>query len=268
MNRISRQTLELIYSRYNRRELIHPDPLEFLFHYNDVADREIAGLIASSLAYGRVSQILKSVSGVLSEMGPSPARFLMKTGKLDLAGTFSAFKHRFTTGAELTDFLYSIGRLIREYGSLEKCFNAGYGSEAETVNEALSAFANMLKKNMAAGKSSLLPDPARGSACKRLHLFLRWMVRRDDVDPGGWDSVSPSKLIVPLDTHMYHFSTCHGFTVRKNADLTTALEITRGFRSICVEDPVKFDFSLTRFGIRHDMCWNDLDGILDEASVR
>jgi uncharacterized protein (TIGR02757 family) len=268
MNRISRKTLELIYSRYNRKELIHPDPLEFLFNYESVADREIAGLIASSLAYGRVTQILKSVSGVLSEMGPSPAWFIMKTGKRDLARTFGAFKHRFTTGAELTDFLYSIGELVREYGSLEQCFNNCYSGEGETVHEALSGFVNTLKRKMAAGKSSLLPDPAQGSACKRLHLFLRWMVRRDDVDPGGWDSVSPSKLIVPLDTHMYHFSTCHGFTVRKNADLMTALEITRGFRSICGEDPVKFDFSLTRFGIRHDMCWNDLDGFLEDEAVR
>ena len=96
------------------------------------------------------------------------------------------------------------------------------------------------------------PSPERGSACKRINLFLRWMVRKDRVDPGGWDKVPRSMLIIPLDTHMYHICTGLNMTCRKSADMTTAVEITEAFRKIAPEDPVRYDFSLTRLGIRKD----------------
>jgi uncharacterized protein (TIGR02757 family) len=98
-----------------------------------------------------------------------------------------------------------------------------------------------------------LADPARGSACKRLHLFLRWMVRRDEVDPGGWESVARSKLVVPLDAHMYALARRLGLTGRGQADGRTALEVTAAFRAINAADPVKYDFALTRVGIRTEM---------------
>ncbi|MBW2545477.1 MAG: TIGR02757 family protein, partial [Deltaproteobacteria bacterium] len=97
-----------------------------------------------------------------------------------------------------------------------------------------------------------VPLPAKGSACKRLNLFLRWMVRRDDVDPGGWDDIPPSKLVIPLDTHMHRICLAFGFTKRKQADMKTALEITDSFRAIVPDDPVRYDFALTRLGIRKD----------------
>ena len=101
-------------------------------------------------------------------------------------------------------------------------------------------------------RAGLLPSPSAGSACKRLNLFLRWMVRQDNVDPGGWDSVSPAKLIIPLDTHMHRIGRRLGLTPRRQADLRTAIEITEGFRGICPSDPVRYDFALTRLGIRRD----------------
>ena len=88
---------------------------------------------------------------------------------------------------------------------------------------------------------------------KRLNLFLRWMVRRDDVDPGGWDSVSRGRLVVPLDTHLFRIARTLGFTDRKSADLAAALEITDRFREIAPDDPVRYDFALTRLGIRADL---------------
>ncbi len=98
----------------------------------------------------------------------------------------------------------------------------------------------------------LLPSPGKGSACKRLNLFLRWMVRSDDVDPGGWSGVDAGKLIVPLDTHMHRMGLEVGLTRRKQADMQAALEVTRAFRTIAPEDPVRYDFALTRLGI-HDI---------------
>lgn len=256
---ISKPQLERLYNLYNSRKWVHPDPLEFLYEYPDFKDREVAGLIASSLAYGRVAQILKSVSGVLEKMGPSPYDFLMSTTPSTLLHVYSDFKHRFTTGEELAAMLIGAKSVIERFDSLYNCFLSGFRDDDETVLTGLSFLANEFRTELNGNCNSLLPLPERGSACKRWNLFLRWMVREDHVDPGGWNRVSPAKLIVPLDTHMYRICLLLGMTGRKNADMRTALEITRAFRKIEPQDPVRYDFALTRLGIRTDA---DLDTFL------
>jgi uncharacterized protein (TIGR02757 family) len=110
----------------------------------------------------------------------------------------------------------------------------------------------------------LLADPRDKSACKRLNLYLRWMVRRDDVDPGGWEGVRPAQLVVPLDVHMHRIGRALGLTQRQQADCRTALEVTEAFRKISPEDPVKYDFALTRLGIRDD---TNLDAFLARCGI-
>jgi uncharacterized protein (TIGR02757 family) len=251
-----REVLEELYARLNRREYVHPDPLEFLYAYEDVRDREIAGLVASGLAYGRVAQVLKSVRWVLDRM-PQPARFLAGATRKSLISAIGGFKHRFTTGIDLADMLWNARQAIEKHGSLEACFTSGLQGEDETVVGALGGFACALSGGEGCA-SYLAPSPEGGSACKRLNLYLRWMARRDDVDPGGWTSVPASKLVVPLDTHMFRIGRELGLTERKQADLKTALEITGAFREISPEDPVKYDFALTRLGIRSDMDTDEL----------
>ncbi|MCD6328648.1 TIGR02757 family protein [bacterium] len=257
------QTLERLYERYNRREFVHPDPVEFLYGYEDPCDREIVGLIASALAYGRVAQILKSVSYVLERFGPAPREFLLQSSEDDLRSLFSHFKHRFTTGDDVAEMLIGAKRLIEHYGSLYHCFVAGLMDEHETVLPALATFAEALMSGQKAGgrRNSLVPSPKLGSACKRLNLFLRWMVRKDEVDPGGWGDVPKSKLIVPLDTHIHRIGLALGFTNRRNADMQCALEITNAFKRFAPFDPVRYDFALTRLGIRRDA---DLECFLNE----
>lgn len=250
---VDARTLLRLYARYNRREYVHPDPLEFLYRYDDVRDREVAGMVASSLAYGRVEQILRSVAKVLDRMTERPARFLERASASRLRRTFAAFRHRFTTGEEMARLLYGVKRVIKRYGSLEACFAAGMDDTDDTVHPALAAFVDELSAGAGGRPESLLPDPGKGSACKRLHLFLRWMVRRDAVDPGGWEGVPPSKLVVPLDTHMFKMCRALGFTRRRRADARTALEVTAHFREFAPEDPVRYDFVLTRLGIRKDL---------------
>jgi uncharacterized protein (TIGR02757 family) len=171
---------------------------------------------------------------------------------------FSGFKHRFTTAEDLINLLGGIRSVCERYGSIHTCFREGHGEQHETVHEALCFLVDQLRRKDGRKSNSLLPLPERGSACKRLHLFLRWMVRKDDVDPGGWHDVSPSKLIVPLDTHMHRICSRLGMTARKQGDLKTAMEITRAFRRLVPEDPVKYDFVLTRLGIRNDCDPEDL----------
>jgi uncharacterized protein (TIGR02757 family) len=244
--------LENLYSRFNKPEFIHPDPLEFLHNYSLTADQEIVGFIASSLAYGRVAQILNSVSFVLAAMGPSPRVFIESASREKLSTSFSGFKHRFTTSDELIDFLLGMRQVIHDHGSLHRCFFKHHAAHDADTTRALQPFAEEFRSHMNADCNSLLPHPEKKSACKRLHLFLRWMVREDEVDVGGWEGVSPSKLVVPLDTHMHRIGLILGMTTRKQADMKTALEITHAFRKIVPDDPVKYDFALTRLGIRTD----------------
>ena len=232
--------LEGLYQRYNKREYVHPDPLEFLYRYSTIAEREIVGLIASSFAYGNVNQILKSVSKILKPMEKSPRVFVLENSWEDFFKIYKGFKHRWHTDEDLAGLLVGIQRVLKKFGSLENCFVAGKTQDF-FVGEIIKG--QKIRKN-------LLPLSANGSASKRLHMYLRWMVRHDEVDPGGWRRVSPASLLVPLDTHMFRMSQKLNLTRRKQANLKTVLEVTEGFLKIKPQDPVRYDFVLTRFGIQ------------------
>lgn len=217
-------------------------------HGRALPDREVAALIASSLAYGRVGQILKSVARVLDEM-PAPAAFLAQSSRARIRRAVDGFRHRFTAGDDLAAMLAGVKDALARWGSLERCFAEGMRPDDETVIGALGAFVERVAGRAGRGGFSLLPSPGHGSACKRLNLFLRWMVRRDEVDPGGWRLVPASKLVVPLDTHLHRIGRGLGFTRRASADLRAATEVTAAFRTIAPADPVRYDFALAHLGI-------------------
>jgi uncharacterized protein (TIGR02757 family) len=244
--------LESLYIQYNKKSLVQPDPLEFLYSYEDLKDREIIGLVASSLAYGRVAQILKSISTVIGIMGPYPAKFVASHNYRSLCTVFKGFKHRFADHNNLSALIAGASKVIENHGSLNKCFVAGMSDDDENILPGMQFFV----EELCAGINKpghLLALPEKGSACKRMNLYLRWMVRKDRVDLGGWEGISPSMLLIPLDTHMHRISLRLGLTKRKQANMKTVLEITAGFRKLSPGDPVKYDFTLTRFGIRDDM---------------
>ncbi len=248
-----RAVFERLYETFNRPEFIHPDPVEFLHRYKDVRDREVVGLVASSLAYGRVAQIMKSVSSVVEAMGDRPVRFLENVDHNGLRSVFGGFRHRFTTADELVLTLLGARDLIRRHGSLEAAFVSGIAGDDSTVASALCRFAEGLNGSFGGGCNSMIPHHGKGSSMKRLNLFLRWMIRKDYVDPGGWSGVSPARLVVPLDTHLFRIARGLAFTEKRSAGLGAALEITERFREITPEDPVKYDFALTRLGIRAEL---------------
>ena len=255
---VLKRKLDRLYRKYHRRELVHPDPLVFLYDYEDPRDREIVGLIASALAYGRVAQIMKSVSSVLGKMGESPYLFVMGSSEDAIGSAFDGFRHRFTSGKDVSSLLWAGRKALERFGSLQECFWSGLRTQDETVLPALSSFVDFLRGCGKGCRKGFLPSPDEGSACKRWNLFLRWMVRGDDVDPGGWSRIPRSKLVVPLDTHMHRIAQSLGLTRRRQADQETSLEITRAFRRISPRDPIRYDFVLTRFGIRRDMDMREL----------
>lgn len=249
----NKELFENLYRDLNRRRYVHPDPLEFLYRYDDPGDREIVAMVASSLAFGQVSQILKSVETVLEPLGPQPVKFLVDSTPHKLKQILQGFRYRFVTAQNTTALLIGIRRIVKKHGSLEACFLKGMQVGDENILSAVGAFLTALKIAADDNCGYLLPNPLAGSACKRMMLMLRWVARKDRVDPGGWDEISPTQLIVPLDTHMHKISLGLGLTKRKSPDMKTALEITGAFREISPKDPVRYDFALTRLGIRDEM---------------
>lgn len=239
--------LENLYARFNSREFVSPDPLELLYRYDDHRDREIAGLVASGLAYGNVQVIVRNAGIVLDRIG-EPRRFVEEATELEIHSLFSGFRHRFTAAEDLAYFFLGIQHVVLRFGTLHQCFLNGFSPDHETVLPALTGFIAAL--NPSGRRNFLLPDPGRNSVCKRLHLYLRWMVRNDDVDPGGWEGISPSHLIVPIDTHMFRLCSIMNMTTRKTPDCKTALEITESFRRYSPDDPARYDFALTRIGMK------------------
>ncbi len=251
-----KDTLETLYRRYNRRELIKPDPLQFVYRYSDRGDMEIAGLIAAVLAYGRVAQIEKSLDRLLGKMGKSPAAFVRgfnKTGRRKLQD----FRHRFNTGDDISDLLELLKKALDDSGSVEQYFLRGYRAGDANIIGALSGFCDSLLQQHARtndghvgrGLKYLISDPAGGSAAKRLNLFLRWMVRDDNIDTGLWKRIDKAKLLVPMDVHMSRISRILNLHNRKNISIKTAVEVTNGFVEIERADPVKYDFALCRVGM-------------------
>ena len=255
---ITRQCLDNLYKKYNKFELISPDPLQFVHLYKNDADREAVALIAASFAYGNVKQIIKTVDKILSVLGSSPRKFLENTSRSELKNLFKGFKYRFTTEEELVNFLCAIQAVLKEYGSLENLFWQYYKQDKDYL-AAERAFAAKLRSY---GKiDTLMPNPQKGSALKRLNLCLRWCIRKDEVDVGCWHKIPAGCLIVPLDVHMHRVARMLGLTKRNQADMKTAAGISKSFALLCPEDPVKYDFCLTRFGIRDDMSEKDLENI-------
>jgi uncharacterized protein (TIGR02757 family) len=185
----------------------------------------------------------------------------------DFYRLFDGFVYRFYTVEMLAELLRGIGTVLARYGSLEACFEA-YRPGENGVNGALAGLYDEIYRDSSSGRRRILPDPRGPSACKRLHLFLRWMIREDEVDPGCWRSTSPRHLIVPLDTHMLRFARLFGFTGRVTGDARAAIEVTKGFQKFDFDDPVRYDFSVTRLGIHPEGSFAELERQIEQIEGR
>jgi uncharacterized protein (TIGR02757 family) len=235
------------------------DPVSLPHRYRDPRDVEVAGLLAASLAYGRADLFLPKVTRILDAMGPSPAAFVRG---LDVAGAralLGGFVYRFNVGADVAVLLLGMGRMLERRGSLEAGFLAALEA-SDDLHGALGAFVRELREvdvrpvERALGKTRgldhLLPVPLGAGAAKRLHLYLRWMVRGPDgVDLGVWKRVPPSALLVPLDTHVARLAWRLGLVRRRTMGWAAAEDITANLRVVDPVDPVRYDFVLCHHGM-------------------
>jgi uncharacterized protein (TIGR02757 family) len=256
-----KQRLDDLYEHYDAR-FVDPDPLQFVRVQPTDADREVAGLVASSLAYGNVKQIKRSIGLVMDALGPRPADAVRQLEPLEAAERLRAFKHRFNTGRDVACLLYFLKQMLATHGTVEAYFAAGMPEGAPHVGPGLSSFvARTLALSHGglygraralpgdAGVRFFFPSPAAGSACKRLNLYLRWMVRRGGVDLGVWTAVKPSQLVIPLDAHVLAIARRVRLTRYKGPGWAMALDITDRLRKLDPVDPVKYDFAFHRMGL-------------------
>lgn len=233
------------------------DPIEFPGRYVGPRDVEVAGLLGAALAYGRADLFKPKVDGLLKAMGSSPSQYLAELTVARAAKLLDGFVYRFNLAADVGVLLLGTGAALREHGSLEALFLSG----GESLHASLAAFTAGIREGAprreirkAMGKERglghLLPHPLGKGAAKRLNLYLRWMVRGPDgIDFGVWKGVSPSRLLMPIDTHVLRISKLLGLTKRNDATWRTAEEVTAALRQLDPEDPVRYDFALCHYGM-------------------
>ena len=266
-----KEALDRLYEDSDLMARTSHDPISLPMRYRKKADREVAGFIASALAYGRVGLFLPVAGEILDRLGSAPAKALMDASARDLSGAARGLSYRFQTSPDLTGLLRALARTLKRSGSLEAAFMAGFSLEHENTGPGLSAFMRGLLEqatgtsgttgnNQATqGLRHLFASPASGGAAKRGCLYLRWMVRDTDIDLGLWRGVPKDRLVIPLDTHIARVGRCLGLTGRRTNGWKTALDITRALSVLEPSDPLKYDFALCHRGIA-GVCGNGLCG--------
>ena len=246
------------------------DPVHIVRRYGTAEDREVVGFCAAGLAFGRVASVLHSIESMLAVMGPHPAAFVRAFDPVRDSARLAPLVHRWIRGADLVALMLILQRMLREAGSIERFFLLGDDPDAPDVGVALDSFSRRAlatdvhpayrRMPKRPGVCYFFPRPSAGSACKRLNLFLRWMVRRDAIDLGVWTNVSASRLIVPLDTHVIRLGRCLGLTRYTSPGWKMAAEITASLRAIDAADPVRYDFSLCHVGMMNACGFNRAQG--------
>jgi len=250
--------LDALYDGFNVADSA-TDPIQIVRRYGRDDDREVVGFIAAALAFGRVTSVLQSIERVLAVIGPEPAAYVRRFDPRRDAASFAGIVHRWTRETDIVALLWLLRQMLDRSGSVEGFFLAGDEGTSDDVGEALDSFSTRaLALDLKAaygrvparpGVCYFFPRPSAGSGCKRLNLFLRWMVRRDALDLGVWRRVSPARLIVPLDTHVIRVGRCLRLTAYTSPGWRMARDITASLRRLDPHDPVRYDFSICHLGM-------------------
>ena len=250
--------LDALYDGFNVADSA-TDPIQIVRRYGRDDDREIVGFIAAALAFGRVTSVLQSIERVLAVIGPEPAAYVRRFDPRRDGPAFAGIVHRWTREADIVALLWLLRQMVDRSASVEGFFLDGDDGASEDIAPALDSFSTRaLALDIRAaygrvpkrpGVCYFFPRPSAGSGCKRLNLFLRWMVRRDANDLGVWRRVSPARLIVPLDTHVIRVGRCLRLTTYTSPGWRMARDITASLRRLDPNDPVRYDFSLCHLGM-------------------
>jgi len=240
--------LESISLEFSQRELVKTDPIRYVYKYSDQTDQEIVAFISSLFAYGNVAAIFKGIESVIANLGEHPSQSILQLHPDQIRKRLKSAYYRFYRSEDIVQLILAIRHCLINEKSLGESFKTAWTGD---VCKSLYAFNQKLKQNIkinSVGLKYMFPNPLNGVA-KRNHMFLRWMARKDEIDLGLWNFISPSKLLIPLDTHLFDISKRLGLTKRLSASRNAVLEITGKLRELNPNDPLKYDFALCRLGI-------------------
>lgn len=248
--------LEFHYNAFDKSS-IEPDPLQFLHRYKNPNDIEIVGFISSVFAFGNVKLINNKLELIFQKLGSSPYKKIKSLTFSKSVEISKDLSYRFYTETDVAMFLYLLKLILIKYNSLKSLFLLGYKPNDKNLKNAISEFSEnsllILKENgfnITNGIKFMFANPKSGSATKRFNLFLRWMIRKDELDFGLWNEIPTNKLVIPVDTHIAKISLKLGLTKRKNINWKTAEEITDKLKKYDAYDPVKYDFAICHIGMR------------------
>jgi uncharacterized protein (TIGR02757 family) len=262
---VLKSPLDRLYQGFNHANAA-TDPIQMVRRYDRPDDREVVGFCAAALAFGRVSSVLQSIDRLLAIMGREPAAYVRAFNPTRQKAAFANLVHRWTRGPDFVALLWVIKQMIDRSGSIEGFFVESHDQSAPDITAALDSFstrAMALDLKAAYGRVPrhpavcyFFPRPSAGSGCKRLNLFLRWMVRHDALDLGVWSRVTPAQLVVPLDTHVIRVGRCLRLTRYTSPGWKMARDITAALSRLDPDDPVKYDFALCHLGMMNACGFN------------
>jgi uncharacterized protein (TIGR02757 family) len=234
---------------YNRPAFIESDPISIPHRFSKSQDIEISGFLTATIAWGQRKSIISNAVRLMQLMDDTPYDFIMNFGEKDLMN-FEKFVHRTFNFSDLTAFFYALKNIYQIHGGMEKVFSQGL--KRGTMKDSIVFFREVFFELPCNNRTfKHVSNPAAGASAKRINMFLRWMVRRDNkgVDFGIWNSLSPSQLYCPLDVHSGRVARRLGLLTRPQDDWKAVDELTCNLRLLDSDDPVKYDFALFGLGV-------------------
>ena len=250
MKKETKEKLDYFVEKYNNSNFIEPDPIGLVHRFSDQKDIEIFGLIIATLSWGNRKSIINSGENLLKIMNNEPFNFIMnfKENELNL---LDDFKHRTFNVFDLQFFILRLQKIYKRFTSLEELFAPDFEKNNNSFEAILNFRREFLGEDHEIRTKKHVANPNKGSAAKRINMFLRWMVRKDNkgVDFGIWNKISPSKLSCPLDIHSGRSARALNLLQRKQNDWKAVEELDISLRKLDNKDPVKYDFALFGMGI-------------------
>ena len=244
--------LDLKYLEYSKREFIDSDPIQIPHSFTKKKDIEVSAFLTSIISWGNRKMIINNAKDMMKKLDSSPYDFIINSKKKDIESI--DFCHRTFNSVDFHFFIKSLKNIYINHGGLEKIFSINYDDKwlfknIQTLKDIFFSIAHPIRTK------KHISDPSNGSACKRINMFLRWMVRKDThgIDFGIWNKISPSKLSCPLDTHTNRIARKLGLIKRKQNDIKTLKELDLKLRKFDKKDPVKYDYALFSIGINDDI---------------
>lgn len=241
---ITKNELEELVEKYETVDFIKDDPVQFVHRFSEKKDVEIAGFIASLLAYGSRQQFIKKLNSLFEIAQGEPLNFIQNF-EPEIIGDFN---YRFGKPNDFIEIFRILKELYNSSEGLEELFDYGFkqGKMFETV---VDYFYSRVGENAKQGFYQMIPNPHNGGAMKRMCMFLRWMVRKSSVDVGIWHFMKPADLYIPLDVHVGRVSRQMGLLTRSANDFKSVIELTQNLKIFCPEDPIKYDFAMFGYGV-------------------